>query len=118
MKTVTVYGIKNCSTVKKALKWLSDHQIEYQFHDYKLSGITEDRILIWQRIFGWEPLVNRKGMTWRKLEKTQQDLITDASSARMLMIEKTSLIKRPILEYDAQTLLGFDADAYRELFKV
>lgn len=117
MKTATVYGIKNCSTVKKALKWLSDHEIGYNFHDYKSAGISEDRIKVWQKTFGWEPLVNRKGMTWRNLGKAQQDLITDATSARELMIEKTSIIKRPIIEYGSQILVGFDEEAYNKTFK-
>lgn len=115
MKVVTIYGIKNCNTVKKALQWLDDHKIEYLFHDFKRSGISEDRIKIWQKRFGWESLVNKKGTTWRNLTAAQQALVTDATSARELMIEKTSVIKRPVLEQGTKILLGFDADAYKEL---
>lgn len=115
MKTVTVYGIKNCNTVKKALKWLEEHKIEYLFHDYKRDGISEDRIKIWQKRFGWEPLVNKSGTTWRKLPEALQALVTDATSARELMIEKSSVIKRPIIEYGATIVLGFDEENYKKL---
>ena len=108
---VQVYGIKNCSTVKKALNWLTDHGIDYTFHDYKKSGISKDKIEEWQKVFGWEPLINRKGTTWRKLDSTEQ-AVTDAASASKLMQEHTSLIKRPIIDGAGIYLLGFNEDEY------
>lgn len=109
---VQVYGIKNCSTVKKALNWLTDHGIDYTFHDYKKSGISKDKIEEWQKVFGWEPLINRKGTTWRKLDSTEQAVINDAASASKLMQEYTSLIKRPIIDGAGVYLLGFNEDEY------
>src|SRR5690554_567745 len=109
---VQVYGIKNCSTVKKALNWLTDHGIDYTFHDYKKSGISEDKIGEWQKVFGWEPLINKRGTTWRKLDGKEQAAIVDSSSASKLMQEHTSLIKRPIIEGDGIHLLGFNEEEY------
>jgi len=109
---VKVYGIKNCNTVKKALDWLSEHGIDYTFHDYKKSGISDDKIDEWQKVFGWEPLINKKGTTWRKLDSAEQAAVTDGKSAGKLMQEHTSLIKRPIIEGDGSYLLGFNEDEY------
>lgn len=109
---VKVYGIKNCNTVKKALDWLTGHGIDYTFHDYKKMGISEDKIGEWQKVFGWEPLINKKGTTWRKLDNTEQAAVIDSSSASKLMQKHTSLIKRPIIERDGIYLLGFNEGEY------
>jgi len=109
---VDVYGIKNCSTVKKALNWLDENNIQYSFHDYKKEGISSDKIIEWQKQFGWEPLINKKGTTWRKLDSELQKSITDKESASKLMQENTSLIKRPIIDGDKVYLLGFDEEEY------
>ncbi len=110
-----VYGIKNCNTVKKALDWLKEHHIDYEFHDFKKLGISEARLESWASKVGWEALLNRRGMTWRQLEKEQQ-LIVSSTEAFSLMQEKTSVIKRPIVERDAEIILGFDEEAYQKFF--
>lgn len=114
MENIHVYGIKNCNTVKKALDWLNKHGMDYTFHDYKKTGVSEDKLKIWQKKLGWEPLVNKKGTTWRSLTESQQQLVTDATSARELMLEKNSVIKRPVVEFNDQILLGFDEEAYSQ----
>lgn len=114
---VNVYGIKNCSTVKKALNWLDENQVEYAFHDYKKEGASPEKIKEWQKEFGWEPLVNKKGTTWRKLDKDLQATITDQGAASRLMQEHTSLIKRPIIDGNGVYLLGFDDEAYASKLK-
>lgn len=107
-----VYGIKNCNTVKKALNWLDENGQEYEFHDYKKSGISEEKIEEWQNAVGWEPLINKKGTTWRKLDEDVQKGITTPESASRLMQDSTSLIKRPIIESESSIILGFDNDEY------
>ncbi|TCK85758.1 ArsC family reductase [Albibacterium bauzanense] len=109
---VQVYGIKNCSTVKKALDWLTEHGVDYTFHDYKKLGISEDKIKEWQKVFGWEPLINKRGTTWRKLDSIEQEAVTDQKSASKLMQEHTSLIKRPIIDGNGIYLLGFNEEEY------
>lgn len=109
-----VYGIKNCDTVKKALNWLQKHQVEYEFHDFKKSGISESKLKEWSDKKGWETLLNKKGMTWRKLEPGQQQTITSEETAIKLMEEKTSIIKRPVIETDNILLIGFDEEQYRQ----
>lgn len=109
---VKVYGIKNCSTVKKAIDWLNERGINYTFHDYKKSGVSKDKINEWQKVFGWEPLVNKRGTTWRKLDSELQAATIDAGSASKLMQEHTSLIKRPIIEGNGNYLLGFNEEEY------
>jgi len=114
---ITVYGIKNCNTVKSALDWLKSHQVAYDFHDYKTKGIDEQRLRQWEKQVGWEKLVNKRGTTWRQLDESTQQSVKDAASAIQLMIEKTSVIKRPLIERDGQVIvLGFDGDEYAEAF--
>jgi arsenate reductase len=108
----TIYGIKNCDTMKKAFTWLDDHGIAYEFHDYKKSGIAPARLEAWSKQVGWEVLLNTRGTTWRKLAPAQQaDL--DEARAIALMVENPSLIKRPVLEHDDKNVLvGFAPDRY------
>ena len=118
MAEIIVYGIKNCDTVKKALTWLNDNKISYTFHDYKSKGIADAKLKEWSKQVGWESLVNRKGMTWRQLDEATQKRIISASAAIALMKEKTSVIKRPLIERGTEVLaLGFDAEEYKRLFK-
>ena len=112
---IHIYGIKNCSTVKKALSWLDENQQTYQFHDFKKEAPSSQDVRRWQKLFGWEPLVNRRGTTWRKVEKGRQESVQDAASAESLMIELPSLIKRPILENGSLNLLGFSVEEYSKL---
>jgi Spx/MgsR family transcriptional regulator len=115
---MVIYGIRNCNTVKAALDWLNKHRIDYEFHDYKSKGITEDKLRGWIEQVGWEPLVNRKGTTWRKLAEAERRAITDQSAAVRLMMEKNSVIKRPLLEEQGKVVaLGFDMDEYQKKLK-
>lgn len=110
-----VYGIPNCNTVKKALDWLKAHQIEFEFHDYKKKGISKEKLQEWAKELGWEALLNKKGTTWRQLPPEAQAKVTDADTAFALMIEKPSVIKRPLVEMQP-ILLGFDESAYNQHF--
>ena len=113
--SITVYGIPNCDTVKKARAWLTSNGVDYQFHDFKKQGVPADRLDAWLRSNGWETLVNRKGTTWRKLEPAVQAGVTDAASARALMLAQPSVIKRPVVDWGRQTTVGFDPDAWQAL---
>ena len=110
-----IYGIKNCDTMKKAMTWLDEHDIAYQFHDYKKSGVDEKLLRQWAEEHGWESLVNRKGTTWRKLAENERDNI-DKESAIKLMLANSSLIRRPVLDIGPFVRIGFDSDEYHELF--
>ena len=112
-----VYGIPNCNTVKKGLDWLKENQVEYEFHDFKKKGITKEKLQQWTKVSGWEKLLNKKGTTWRSLPPEEQQKITDEMSAIELMIEKPSIIKRPVVEKGRKLLVGFDEILYRESFK-
>lgn len=108
-----VYGIKNCNTVKKALHWLDEYKIDYQFHDYKKLGITAEKIAEWQNKVSWELLINKRGTTWRKLDPEVQEKVTNADAAKEVMIAHTSLIKRPIIEFKDQFVVGFNEEEYK-----
>ncbi|HEX4869577.1 MAG TPA: ArsC family reductase [Moraxellaceae bacterium] len=109
---VTIYGIKNCDTMKKAFAWLEANGIGYDFHDYKKSGIDAATLARWEKVLGWEVLLNRRGTTWRKLDAATQAAI-DRASALRLMQEQPSLIRRPVLAHGKELLCGFDADAWQ-----
>jgi Spx/MgsR family transcriptional regulator len=111
----TLYAIPNCDTVKKARVWLANHGVEYQFHDYKKQGIDQKTIENWLTQKPWEELVNRAGQTWRKLPDAEKP--TDAAGAVTLMLDKPSVIRRPLIEVNGKiVLLGFNADRYGETF--
>lgn len=112
-----VYGIKNCNTVKKALDWLDSNGISYRFHDFKKEGVSADKLKAWQQERSWEELLNRRGTTWRKLSPAEQQEVTDAQTANRLMREKTSVIKRPVIESGAGLILGFDEAEYNQRLK-
>jgi len=106
---VTVYGIKNCDTVKKARAWLDARGIVYAFHGYKIAGIDEARLRGWAGELGWERLLNRAGTTFRQLpESKKQDL--DEDKAIALMLAQPSMIKRPVVDLGDRRLVGFKAD--------
>jgi arsenate reductase (glutaredoxin) len=110
--TITIYGIKNCDTMKKARAWLDSHGVAYAFHDYKTAGIDRKRLEVWSKQVGWETLLNRAGTTFRKLPDTDQEGI-DAAKAMALMLAEPSMIKRPVLDLgDGRPLVGFKPDAY------
>lgn len=113
-----VYGIKNCNTVKSALAWLKEHDVDFEFHDYKSKGITDAKLNSWSEQVGWESLVNRKGTTWRQLDEAVQKKIINEQAAQALMKDKTSVIKRPLIEKDGKVIaLGFDEAVYSKVFK-
>ena len=109
--SITMYGIKNCDTIKKARAWLEGSGVAYDFHDYKSAGIDEPRLRGWAKEVGWERLLNRNGTTFRKLPDADREAITEAK-AIALMLDQPSMIKRPVLEADGSLLVGFDADRY------
>ncbi len=109
---VTVYGIANCDTVKKARAWLAERGIDGVFHDHKKFGVPLAPLERWMHSVGWEMLINRKGTTWRKLDADQQAAVHDAASARELMVAQPSVIRRPVLEHPGGLLVGFDADEW------
>jgi len=110
MKT-TVYGIKNCDTMKKARAWLDAHDIAYDFHDYKVSGITRETLVKWVEMVGWEVLLNRAGTTFRKLPDAAKANITERKAVD-LMLEQPSMIKRPVLSRGRTLLVGFSQERY------
>lgn len=111
---ITLYGIPNCGSVKKARDWLDSQDIAYTFHDFKKAGIDKDTIAGWLKHVSWEILVNKKGTTWRGLPESTQASITSAASATTLMIDNPSVIKRPVLCKGKTVLVGFDAGTYQE----
>lgn len=111
-----VYGIKNCNTVKSALDWMKKKKIDFEFHDYKAKGITDAKLKDWSKQVGWENLVNKRGTTWRQLDESQQAKVTNETSAISLMKDKTSVIRRPLIERNGKViLLGFDEDQYGKI---
>ena len=110
-----VYGIKNCNTVKTALDWLKKHKIAFEFHDYKSKGISDAKLKEWSKQLGWESLVNKRGTTWRQLDESTQVSVKNEKSAIALMKEKTSVIKRPLIEVNGKVVaLGFDEEDYKK----
>jgi arsenate reductase len=114
-KPITVYGIKNCDTMKKARAWLDAHQVLYTFHDYRSDGIDRGRLDHWVKEVGWEMLLNRAGTTFRALSDKDKDGL-NASKAVALMLAQPSMIKRPVLETGSQLLVGFKPDVYDKHF--
>lgn len=113
-----LYGIPNCNTVKKARQWLNDHALDHTFHDFKKDGINAELLSSWLRQVAWEKLVNRAGMTWRGLSADTKADIVDSQTALQLMLEKPSVIKRPLLIKNGRILhLGFNEAAYQTLLK-
>ena len=113
---VTLYGIPNCDTVKKARTWLEKNGVEYTFHDFKKAGLTPPLVNGWLRQVEWEALVNRKGTTWRTLSDERKAAIADAESATALMLESPSVIKRPVLDCNGTTHVGFSDANYQQIF--
>jgi arsenate reductase (glutaredoxin) len=109
---ITVYGIPNCDTVKKARAWLTERGQPHAFHDFKKSGVPPDKLALWAQAAGWEKLLNRQGTTWRKLDAAAQDAVTDSASAQALMRAQPSVIKRPVVDWGTEVTVGFDAAAW------
>ena len=115
---MTVFGIANCDTVKKARAWLTEHGVSYVFHDFKKLGVPVDQLPRWIAAVGWEPLVNRKGTTWRKLDEDSRAEVLDAASASALMLANPSVIKRPVVAWpNGQVTVGFDESRWQGLIR-
>jgi len=110
-KSITIYGIKNCDTMKKARAWLEKHGIAYDFHDYKAAGIDRGRLEGWAQSVGWETLLNRAGTTFRKLPEKDKASITE-KKAIALMLDQPSMIKRPVLDVKGTLIVGFKPETY------
>ncbi|MEO8174746.1 MAG: ArsC family reductase [Sediminibacterium sp.] len=114
----TIYGIPNCDTVQKVIKWFNESKILYEFHDYKKSGISAAKLKTWCDQVGWEILLNKRGTTWKELDAKTQATINNEKAAIKLMVENTSSIKRPVIEKGEKVItVGFNAPAYETLFK-
>lgn len=113
--STTIYGIKNCDTMKKAFKWLESNNIEYSFHDYKKAGLEELQANEWVNELGWENVINKRGTTWRKLDDTIKDTMNNEKAVQV-MIENPSIIKRPLLIHNDSKTLGFKEAEYQTIF--
>ena len=115
MAKVTVYGIKNCDTMKKAFQWLDKRKVAYDFHDYKKEGADEAVLKRAIQAHGWDSVINRKGTTWKKLPEKQRESMTE-KSAMAAAVENPSLIKRPLITHAKGVTLGFDEAEYKKAF--
>ena len=113
MGAITIYGIKNCDTMKKARAWLDSHGVAYDFHDYKSEGIAKDKLKAWSDEVGWETLLNRAGTTFRKLPDGDKEGLNERK-ALALMLAQPSMIKRPVLDLGGKLLVGFKPEIYAE----
>ena len=111
MTTTTIYGIKNCDTMKQARAWLDSHGVVYSFHDYKTAGIPKDKLKDWCGEVGWEALLNRAGTTFRKLPDSDKQGLNERK-ALALMLAQPSMIRRPVLDHDGRLLVGFKPEMY------
>ena len=109
--TITIYGIKNCDTMKKARAWLDEHGVTYDFHDYKTAGIAKERLKGWSDELGWEILLNRAGTTFRKLPDSDKQGLNE-KKALALMLAQPSMIKRPVLDLGGKRVVGFKPEIY------
>lgn len=108
-----LHGIKNCGTVKKAIAWLNENDIAFDFHDYKKKGIAESKLQEWINQMGLESLINHRGTTWRKLDDEQKEMVKEKDQAIKIMAANTSVIKRPILENEGEIItIGFDEEEF------
>jgi arsenate reductase len=113
-KPVTIHGIKNCDTMKKARAWLDGRKVAYEFHDYKTAGIDRGKLEGWAKSVGWETLLNRAGTTFKKLPDSDKEGLTE-KKALALMLAQPSMIKRPVLDVGGKLLVGFQADEYEKM---
>jgi arsenate reductase len=115
---ITVYGIPNCDTVKKARAWLTTQGLEHTFHDFKKYGVPAERLQVWCQAVGWEKLLNRQGTTWRKLGGEVQKTACDAVGAKSLMLANPSVVKRPVVEWQGSSgpiTVGFETPGWLEI---
>jgi arsenate reductase len=112
---ITIYGIKNCDTMKKAMRWLDAHGVDCRFHDYRKDGLDSGQLKAWEKEIGWETLLNRRGMLWRKLPELSRDSINRENALR-IMQDNPAIIKRPVLDLGDRRVVGFKAEDYNQLF--
>lgn len=105
---MNVYGLQSCDITVKTRRWLEEHDLTYDFHDYKLEGISKEKLEEWDKKIGWQTLLNKRSTTWRELTPAQQEKITNKEAALQLMLEKNSIIKRPVIEQQGKLLVGYD----------
>lgn len=117
MATITVYGIPNCDTTKKALQWLTKNNVVFTFHDYKKEGISKQKLDEWCNKAGWAIVFNKRSTTWRELPEAEQKKAITQPAAIKVMIQNNSIIKRPILEFGSKLLVGFKEIEYKNCFK-
>lgn len=113
---ITLYGIPNCDTVRKARAWLDHYGLEYRFHDLRENGLTATTVRRWAKPLGWESLLNRRSATWRGIPRHRRETLTGADAVK-LMVESPTLIKRPVLEIGKDVYLGFTEQQYRSLLR-
>ena len=112
-----VYGITNCNTVKKALDWLKENHVNYEFHDIKKLGVSTEKLKEWNDKAGYEKFLNKQGLTWKQLDPTVKESVKGADEALLLLQQKTSMIKRPVIEDGSFLFFGFDENVYAQHFK-
>ncbi len=110
MAQIKIYGIPNCDTTQKAIKWLREHNLGFDFIDYKTEGITSEKLQEWTRKSDWTLFLNKRSTTWRGLTTEVQNSVVDIDSAIAVLQKHTSLIKRPVIEYKGGLMIGFDTD--------
>ena len=117
MNKIVIYGIPNCDTTQKAMAWLQKNNIAFSFHDYKLQGISKDKLAAWCSKKGWETVFNKRSTTWRELPEAEQNKVNNQEAAIKVMLVNTSIIKRPIVEYSNTIITGFKEADYKVLLK-
>ncbi len=117
MKNVIVYGILNCDTTKKVMQWLNKNNIAFTFHDYKLQGISKEKLNEWCVAKGWETIFNKRSTTWRALPEAEQKKVVDPADAIKVMLTNNSIIKRPVIEYNDKIMVGFNEATCEKAFK-
>ncbi len=117
MAKIILYGIPNCDTTKKAMAWFSKKKITFSFHDYRHLGISKEKLEAWCNKAGWETIFNKRSTTWRELPEAEQRKAGDKQSAIKLMIDNTSIIKRPIIENGNNLIVGFNEEQYNKQLK-
>jgi arsenate reductase (glutaredoxin) len=116
MGKIIIYGIPNCDTTKKAMAWLNKNNIAFSFHDYKQQGVTKQKLEEWCSKSGWENIFNKRSTTWRELSTPEQEKVTSQAAAIKVMMNNTSIIKRPVIEYNSKIMVGFNEEGYKQLF--
>jgi len=115
MSNITIYGIPNCDTIKKTITWFKENNIDFEFHDYKKSGITKEQLTVWCKQVGWETILNKKSTSWRELDAITQEKVTNATEAIKLMLQNNSIIKRPVIEQNKIIIfVGFDKAKFEQ----